>query len=67
MHVVVGIVLVLMGAIALLFGDRPVGQQGGWILRGVSWPAGKAKWLKIPMGIALIVAGVLVVVRGLSA
>lgn len=66
MLIVVGLVLLVFGLVAMFFGDRQVGGQGGWILRGVSWPAGKSRWLKIPMGVALIAAGVLVLVRAMD-
>ena len=66
MLIVVGLVLLVFGLIALFFGDRQVGGQGGWILRGVSWPAGKARWLKIPMGLALIVASILVLAKAMG-
>ena len=66
MLIVVGFLLILIGVIALLFGDREVGnQRAGGVLRSLSWPAGKATWLKIPMGVVLISVGILVVLRGM--
>lgn len=66
MLLAIGFLLLLIGFLTLFFGDRHVGGQGGWLMRGVSWPAGKARWLKIPMGLALIVAGALVLIRALG-
>jgi hypothetical protein len=56
----IGVGLLAAGVVVALFGDRVVGQKGGIVTRLVKWPAGRAKYLKVIIGLALIYAGVMI-------
>lgn len=53
----------MAGVVVALFGDANVSENRGFVVRLVSWPAGRAKWLKFAIGLALIYAGVMVLTR----
>jgi hypothetical protein len=59
----IGAGLVLAGVVVALFGDAKVGESRGLVSRLVSWPAGRAKWLKFAIGLALIYADVMMLTR----
>lgn len=59
----IGIGLVVAGVVVALFGDATVSERRGVISRLVTWPAGRAKWLKVMIGLALIYAGVMLLIR----
>ena len=59
MLIAIGIVLIAAGVLVALFGDRTVSKNQGFVGKLFAWPVGRAKWLKIPMGLALIYAGVM--------
>lgn len=55
-----GAFIVLLGVVCLLFGDRTIKTEGGVILKTFSWGKGQAKFLKWPIGLALIYAGIMI-------
>ena len=55
----IGIGLIIAGALVALLGDRVVSESRSFLTRMVVWPPGRAKWLKIVVGLALIYAGVM--------
>jgi len=55
---VIGLVLVAVGVICLWVGDKDVPVKGGRVLRLFSYPRGAMRWMKWPMGVALIYAGI---------
>lgn len=63
MLTIVGVLIMLMGIIGILIGDKSVGQNGGVVLRVFSMPEGHAKWMKWLLGGALILGGVMIVIN----
>lgn len=59
----IGIGLVVAGVVVALYGDATVSKGRGFVSRLVSWPEGRAKWLKLAIGLALMYAGVMVLIR----
>jgi threonine/homoserine/homoserine lactone efflux protein len=59
----IGIGLVVAGLVVALYGDVKVSEGGGFVSRLIRWPAGRAKWLKIAIGLAFIYAGVMMLMR----
>lgn len=59
----IGIGLVVAGVIVALYGDATVSERRGFVSRLVRWPAGRAKWLKVVIGLALMYAGVMMLTR----
>ena len=55
----IGIGLIIAGALVALLGDRVVSESRSFLTIMVVWPPGRAKWLKIVVGLALIYAGVM--------
>jgi threonine/homoserine/homoserine lactone efflux protein len=66
MLIIVGLILVTMGVVALLVGDRKIGGRIGFVTRMVSWPSRYARWLRFGCGLALIYAGTMIVLRSLG-
>ena len=62
-RMVLGLILILVGAIWALFGDRKIPVKGGLVLKLFSVPEGQMRWLKWLMGAAMICAGVAVIFR----
>lgn len=60
---VLGAILIVVGVVFALFGDRNVPVKGGVILKLFSAPEGQMRWLKWLMGGALVYAGVAVIFR----
>jgi threonine/homoserine/homoserine lactone efflux protein len=58
-----GVGLVVAGVVIALFGDKTVTEDGGFISKMIRWPTGRAKWLKVAIGLALIYAGVMILMR----
>jgi len=56
----IGLGLVVAGVLVALFGDRQVSSTKGLVGRIFTWPAGRAKKLKLLIGLALIYAGVMI-------
>lgn len=56
----IGIGLVAAGVVVALFGDRVVSEDHGFVSKLVAWPAGRAKLLRVVIGLALIYAGIMV-------
>ncbi len=54
----VGIILIVFGVVCILWGDKDLKVKEGIILKTFSWPKGNAKWLKWPIGVGLIYAGI---------
>lgn len=59
----IGVGLVVAGVVIALFGDMTMADGRSFISRMASWPAGRAKRLKIVIGLALIYAGVMILIR----
>jgi len=66
MLLTIGALAVIFGLVSIFWGDREVGSKGGLVLRLFSWPRGQARWMKILIGAALIIAGVLTIARALN-
>lgn len=66
MLLTVGVLAVIFGLLSIFWGDREIGSKGGMVLRLFSWRKGQAKWMKILIGVALIIAGVLTIARALN-
>jgi threonine/homoserine/homoserine lactone efflux protein len=66
MLVAIGVIVLLMGVLALLFGGRQVGAAGGLIAKIFSWPRGMNRWVRYGCGAALIYAGVMIILRALG-
>jgi threonine/homoserine/homoserine lactone efflux protein len=60
----IGIGLVVAGLVLAVYGDAKVSSGGGFISRLFRWPEGRAKWLKLGIGLALIYAGVMLLTQG---
>lgn len=60
---VVGVALIAFGVVASLFGDAQVSTSRGTFSRIFRWRPGKAKKLKLVIGLALIAAGMAILVR----
>ncbi|MFZ5531621.1 MAG: hypothetical protein ACOY4U_11315 [Pseudomonadota bacterium] len=56
-RLILGAILIALGALCALFGDRKVPAKEGAILRLFSHPKGQMHWLKWPIGAALVWAG----------
>jgi hypothetical protein len=54
----IGIICIIFGIVCILWGDKDLKVKEGIILKTFSWPKGRAKWLKWPMGAALIYIGI---------
>ena len=63
MLLAIGILLIFLGLVTVLFGDKDVGLKGGIILKMFSWPRGSAKFTKVAIGAALIYGGVMIVLH----
>ena len=59
----IGIILIIFGIVCILWGDKDLKVKEAIILKTFSWPKGSAKWLKWPMGLALIYAGLSIIFR----
>lgn len=57
----IGIVLIVFGIACILWGDKDLKVKEGLILKAFSWRKGSAKWMKWPMGAALIYTGIRVI------
>jgi hypothetical protein len=55
----IGIGLIFAGIVVALFGDVSVGKNRNFISKMVAWPVGRAKWLKVVIGLALFYAGLM--------
>jgi hypothetical protein len=66
MLLIIGIIVVLFGVASILYGDKELNVGGGLILRVFAWPSGRARRLKLVMGAALIVAGVVIIVHAVG-
>lgn len=62
----IGILLVVVGAVTLLWGDRRVRSPDSWLMRQLSWTRGHERWMKWPVGLGFIYAGVQVLIHGWS-
>lgn len=60
---VVGVALIAFGVVASLLGDARVSTSRGTFSRILRWRPGKAKKLKLVIGLALIVAGMAILIR----
>jgi len=58
---VIGSVMILMGILCIWIGDRELPKKGMLSSRIQMYPPGTVRWLKWPMGLALIGAGIAVV------
>jgi threonine/homoserine/homoserine lactone efflux protein len=61
MTTAIGILSIVFGIVCILWGDKDIKAKDGLILKAFSWRKGSAKWLKWPMGIALIYTGVRII------
>jgi threonine/homoserine/homoserine lactone efflux protein len=61
---VIGIILIATGVLAATYGDKTMGNADGLIGKLFSWPPGRAKYLKIVIGVALIYAGLKLIAAG---
>lgn len=64
MNMAIGIVLSVLGIVCILWGDKALKVREGIILRRFSWPRGYVKWMKWPMGAAILYAGVRLIMHG---
>ncbi len=53
----IGFGLVIAGVLVGLFGDKKIDGSKRRVMKLVEWPKGRAKKLKVVIGIALIYAG----------
>lgn len=60
-RLIVGSILIAFGLICIWVGDRKLPLKGGVVLKLVSHPEGQMRWLKWPMAIAAIWAGLAVI------
>jgi len=66
MLLIIGILSVLFGVAAILYGGKELNVRGGLVLRLFSWPPGRARWSKALIGAALIFAGVMIIVHAVG-
>jgi len=59
----IGIGLIVAGVAVALFGDKNVSNEQGFTGKMFTWPAGRAKMVKIPMGLMLIYAGARILIH----
>lgn len=59
----IGIGLIAAGILVVLFGDRSVGKLRGIVGKLFTWPSGLAKQIKIFIGLALVYAGVMLLIH----
>jgi|APFre7841882630_1041343.scaffolds.fasta_scaffold14638_4 hypothetical protein len=57
----IGVFLILLGVVTIFWGDKELSIKDGKILRLFSWPIGRARWAKWLIGIALIYAGLKII------
>ncbi len=60
----IGIIIITFGMVCILWGDKDLKVKEGIILKTFSWTKYSPKWIKFmkwPMGIALIYAGLLII------
>lgn len=60
---VIGVALITLGVVAALFGDAQVSHSRGSISRMFRWRSGQARKLKLAIGVALIAAGMAILLR----
>jgi threonine/homoserine/homoserine lactone efflux protein len=60
MTTAIGLISVVFGIVCILWGDKDIKVKEGMILRIFSW-RGSAKWIKWPMGLVLIYAGIRII------
>ena len=63
MTTAIALILIVFGIVCIRWGDKELKVKEGMILRLFSWRRGSAKWLKWPMGVALIYAGIRIIVQ----
>lgn len=66
MGLIIGIVLAIVGVITIFIGDKDLGLKGELVLKLFSWPRGGMKWIKVLLGVALIYAGITIVLHAMS-
>jgi threonine/homoserine/homoserine lactone efflux protein len=66
MLIAIGVIVLLMGLLALFFGGRQVGGAGGAVTKVFSWPRGMSRWIRYGCGAALIYAGIMILLRALG-
>jgi len=66
MLLTIGVLAVIFGLVSLFWGDKEVSSKGGLVLRLFAWRKGQAKWMKVLIGVALIIAGALTIARALN-
>lgn len=59
----IGIALIVAGIVIALWGNVVVAEDRGIVSRMVRWPDGRAKWLRVVIGVALVYAGMMLLVR----
>lgn len=60
---IIGICLIVAGVVVAIYGDKTVRVRHGKIGKIFAWPAGRARRLKLIIGVALIYAGLMFVTR----
>ena len=57
----IGIISIIFGMVCIFWGDKVLKVKEGIILKTFSWRGGSAKWLKWPIGLALIYTGLRII------
>lgn len=60
---IIGFLLIGAGLLVAIFGNLVVNKKVGRISKLVGWSAGRPKWFKFVVGIALIYAGVMILIQ----
>lgn len=61
--IILGWIIIIMGVACLLWGDKEIDTKGGEVIKLIGWKKGKANYLKWPIGLALIYAGVSILMK----
>jgi len=61
-----GLLCVICGVVGMIRGEKVVDTKGGTVARFLSMPRGWAKYLKWPMGLGLVMMGLLLIGLGIT-
>jgi|GEM_PF-3547427 len=62
MLVAIGIITIIFGVVCILWVYKNLKVREGLIIKAFSWPKGYVKWIIWPMGLALIYAGIQMII-----
>ncbi|MES2483604.1 MAG: hypothetical protein V4609_16575 [Pseudomonadota bacterium] len=64
MHYALGLGFIIAAIVVAIWGDKPVQEKGGIVLKTFSWPKSRASELKFPIAVVLAGVGIWLLASG---